>query len=91
VDRTANWCAVSCSLQADGWVLVVFGPEAVFFFSGKSSPNFNLKNYDFDKGFFMEKMVQIRQIVPNCQKNYDNFQQVAKKIEGFWFFSYFHI
>jgi hypothetical protein len=56
-------------LTPGGWVLVVFGPEAVFFFSGKSSPNFNLKNYDFDisKGFFMEKMVQIRQIVPNCE------------------------
>jgi hypothetical protein len=53
-------------LTPGGWVLVVFGPEAVFFFwqkFAKSQP----EKYDFDisKGFFMEKMAQILQIVEN--------------------------
>jgi len=45
-------------------VLVVFGPEAVFFFWQKFA-KFQPEKYDFDmsNGLFMEKMAQIRQIV----------------------------
>jgi hypothetical protein len=36
----------------------------VIIFTGKFSPNFKLKKYDFNvcKGFFIEKMAQIQQI-----------------------------
>ncbi len=43
----------------------------------------------------MEKMAQIRQISQKkgfeIDRFYDKFQEVAKNIERFWFFSYFHV
>jgi hypothetical protein len=48
--------------------------------------------YDFNpyKGYSMEKMAEICQIsiffFPNCQIFMMKFQQVAKNIEGLWFF-----
>ncbi len=50
-------------------MLVVFGPEAVFFF-WKKFAKFQPEKYDFDisKGFFMERMAQIRQIVGKKSK-----------------------
>ncbi len=53
---------------------------------------FRFEKYDFTlyKGFFMEKIIQIRQILKfiflKSPDFYDKFQQVANNIEGFSFF-----
>jgi len=65
--------------------------EAAFSFPGfYIFAKFRLEKYDFDPykgGFFMGKMAQICQIsnLKNSKlpEAYDNFQKVAKNIEGF--------
>ncbi len=66
-----------------------------FFFSGKVSPNFDPKNMmsTYTKGVLMEKMIEISRISKNFISNRHlfMFQYVAKNIEGFCNFFYFHI
>jgi len=58
----------------------------MFLFLTKKLSDFDLKNMisTYARDFS-------RKIWPKTPEFYDKFQQVAKNIEGFWFFCYFHI
>jgi hypothetical protein len=59
----------------------------MFFLGWRNLAKFQPEKYDVNlyKGFPMKRMAQIHQIF------YDKFQLVAKNIERFFFFSFFHI
>jgi hypothetical protein len=64
-------------------------------FTGKFSPNFDLKNMitTYTKEFSQEKWPKFARFLnnffPKLPESYDDFQKVAKNIEGFSFFSTF--
>jgi len=60
----------------------------MIFFTCAFWPNFNTNDFELCKGFSMEKMVQICQILMNFFSKLpyfcDKFQTMTKNIEGFF-------